>query len=82
LLSFSFPVNTQELVAHIDQEIARLQHARELLAGSGETRRRGRPSGTGEKRTKKTGLSAAARQKISEAQKKRWAAQKKQIKKV
>jgi hypothetical protein len=73
-------VNTQELVAHIDQEIARLQHARELLAGSGETRRRGRPSATGNKQPKKRILSEAARQKIAEAQRKRWAAQKKQSK--
>jgi hypothetical protein len=28
-------VNTQELVAHIDQEIARLQNARNILAGFG-----------------------------------------------
>jgi hypothetical protein len=75
-------VNTQELVAHIDQEIARLQRARDLLAGSGETRRRGRPSGTGKKQSKKRVLSAAARRKIAEAQKKRWAAQKKQTRKV
>jgi hypothetical protein len=75
-------VNTEELVGHIDQEIARLQHARELLAGSGETRRRGRPPMAGGKPAKKRTLSAAARQKIAEAQRKRWAAQKKQAKKV
>jgi hypothetical protein len=73
-------VNTQELVAHIDQEIARLQHARNLLDGSGEAKRRGRPPATGKKQPKKRTLSAAARQKIAEAQRKRWAAQKKQSK--
>jgi hypothetical protein len=73
-------VNTQELVAHIDQEIARLQNARNLLAGSGETKRRGRPPGTAKKPAEKRTLSAAARQKIAEAQRKRWAAQKKQTK--
>jgi hypothetical protein len=73
-------VNTQELVTHIDQEIARLQSARNLIAGSRETKRRGRPSGTGKKPAKKRTLSAAARQKIAEAQRKRWAAQKKQSK--
>jgi hypothetical protein len=36
----------------------------------------------GGKPAKKRTLSAAARQKIAEAQRKRWAAQKKQIKKV
>jgi hypothetical protein len=75
-------VNTQELVAAIDQEIARLQSARNLLGGSRETKRRGGPPMAGGKPAKKRTLSAAARQKIAEAQRKRWAAQKKQIKKV
>jgi hypothetical protein len=75
-------VNTQELIAHIDQEIARLQSARNLLAGSGETKRRGRPPATGKKHPAKRALSAAARQKIADAQRKRWAAQKKQTKKA
>jgi hypothetical protein len=75
-------VNTEELLAAIDQEIARLQNARNLLAGSGETGRRGRPPATGKKQPAKRVLSAAARQKIADAQRKRWAAQKKQTKKV
>jgi hypothetical protein len=69
---YAVPVNTQELVAHIDQEIERLQHARDLLDGSRETRRR-----PARKRT----LSAAARARIAEAQHKRWAALRKQTKK-
>jgi hypothetical protein len=73
-------VNTQELLAAIDQEIARLQNARNLLAGSGETKRRGRLPATGKKPAKKRTLSAAERQKIAEAQRKRWTAQKKQSK--
>jgi hypothetical protein len=73
-------VNTQELLEAIDLEIARLQNARNILAGSGETKRRGRPVGTGKKSAKKRTLSAAARQKIAEAQRKRWAAQKKRSK--
>jgi hypothetical protein len=75
---YAVPVNTQELLAGIDQEIARLQNARNLLAGLGETKRRGRPPGTGKKSAMKATLSAAARQKIAEAQRKRWAAQKRQ----
>jgi hypothetical protein len=75
-------VNTEELLAAIDQEIARLQSARNLLAGSGETKRRGRPPMAGGKPGKKRTLSAAARQKIAEAQRKRWAVQKKQVRKV
>jgi hypothetical protein len=59
-------VNTEELLEAIDQEIARLQGARNLLAGSGETKRRGRPPGTGKKQAKKRTLSAAARHKIAE----------------
>jgi G:T/U-mismatch repair DNA glycosylase len=70
-------VNTEELLAAIDQEIVRLQDARNLLAGLGETKRRGRPPGTVNKQEKRT-LSEAARQKIAEAQRKRWAAQKRQ----
>jgi hypothetical protein len=73
-------VNTQELLAAIDQEIARLQSARNILAGSGEAKRRGGPPGAGKKPAKKRVLSDAARQKIAEAQRKRWAAQKKQSK--
>lgn len=73
-------VITKELLAAIDQEIARLQNAWNLLAGSEGARRRGRPPGTGKKQAKKRVLSAAARQKIAEAQRKRWAAQKKHSK--
>jgi hypothetical protein len=73
-------VNTQELLAAIDHDIARLQNARNILAGSEETKRRGRPPATGKKQSAKRVLSA--RQKIAEAQRKRWAAQKKQTKKV
>src|ERR1700745_391279 len=75
-------VNTEDLLAAIDQEIARLQSARNLLDGSRETRRRGRPPATGKRQAKKRTLSPAARQKIAEAQRKRWAAQKKRTKKV
>jgi hypothetical protein len=71
-------VITEKLLAAIDQEIARLQHARNLLAGSEKAKRRGRPPGTVNKQAKKRTLSEAARQKIAEAQRKRWAAQKRQ----
>ncbi len=76
----------KEVLAAIDKEIARLQQARDILAGSGEdaeetprsrgaakqvTKRRvGRPAGT------KRVLSPEARKRIADAQKKRWAAQK------
>ena len=73
----------KEVLAAIDREIARLTQARDILAGEEtETPRRrgpakqapkkrvGRPAGS--KRT----LSAEARKRIAEAQKKRWAAKK------
>jgi hypothetical protein len=77
----------KDVIAAIDKEISRLQQAREILAGSDEEapktrgrkpaekpvvvkKRVGRPAGT------KRVLSAEARKRIADAQKKRWAAQK------
>jgi hypothetical protein len=71
-------MNTHEIVATLDAEIARLQQVRVLLAGSSASKRRGRPTASTipfkpiEKRT----ISAAGRKRIAEAQRKRWAAQK------
>ena len=70
-------MNTQDIVSTIDAEIARLQSARSLLAGTASTKRRGRPrtsesAGAPKKRT----MSAAGRKRIAEAQRKRWAKQK------
>ena len=68
------------ILQELDAEIARLQQAKQLLSGmslgipsSGvpETK-----SGAGGARRKRV-LSAEARQRIAEAQRKRWAAQKK-----
>jgi hypothetical protein len=59
-------MNTAELLAGIDEEIARLQQVRSLLAGGG--------AGVGHGRArKKRFMSADARARISAAQKKRWA---------
>lgn len=78
----------KDVIAAIDKEISRLQQAREILAGSDEEaqpkkrgrkpaaekpvvkKRVGRPAGS------KRVLSAEARKRIADAQKKRWAAQK------
>lgn len=80
-------MKVEEILAGIDQEIARLQHARNLLAG--DQPRRGRPRGsksakqatktaspakTNRKRRK---LSAEGRKRIAEAMRKRWAERKK-----
>lgn len=75
-------MNTSELVAGIDDEIARLRQVRALLGGrdGGVRRGSGRPATSfayGANRPKKKRiLSAAAREKIAAAQRKRWAKQK------
>ena len=80
-------MNTAEMVAALDAEIARLRQVRELLAGaereSGERRRPGPPKGSGysaegEPPTatgrKRRELSPEARERIAAAQRARWAA--------
>jgi hypothetical protein len=72
-------VNTQEIITALDAEIARLQHARSLIAASGKPKRRGRPAKSAPSAIsaqKKRELSPEARKKIATAQKKRWAKQK------
>ena len=68
-------MDTSELIANIDDEIARLRQVRALLAGD-SGRDRGRRSANRPRKRRK--LSAEARAKIAAAQKKRWAKQKKQ----
>jgi hypothetical protein len=66
----------EEIVVAIDEEISRLEKVRSLLHGSGGTKlfASGAISGTRKKRH----LSADARKRIADAQKRRWAKQKKQ----
>jgi hypothetical protein len=72
-------VNTEEIVATIDAEIARLQEVRAVLSGTVTSKRRGRPPGWPKKAapakaaSKKRVISAEGRAKIAEAQRKRWA---------
>ena len=69
----------ESLLSSIDSEISRLQQARALLAGvskSGSS-----PKATSKPRRKRK-LSAEARKRIADAQRKRWAAQKKKTAKV
>jgi hypothetical protein len=61
-------MNISELLSTIDSEIARLGEARALLAGQDGDVRRGRKPG------KKRIVSAEARKRIGDAQRKRWAA--------
>jgi hypothetical protein len=56
-----------KILASIDAEIAQLEHARALLSGDG-TKKAATPAAP-----RKRKMSAAARKKIAEAQRKRWA---------
>jgi len=72
-----------DIVRALDEEIARLQQVRELLAGGGAVSSRSATSfqhgaNLTKPARKRKPLSAAARAKISAAQKKRWAKQKKE----
>ena len=68
-----------EIVEELDAQIARLKSAKQLLLGLSEhgsspgTRRQSAPAAGKKRRV----LSAEARQRIADAQRKRWAAQKK-----
>lgn len=80
-------MKVEEILAGIDQEIARLQNARNLLAG--DQPRRGRPRGSKSAKKaakavkaakpgrKKRKLSAEGRKRIADAMRKRWAERKK-----
>lgn len=83
-------MDTTALLSEIDAEIAKLQHARKVLAtihtGAVATspKRRGRPPKNAipvSTSMKRRTMSAEARAKIAAAQRKRWAAQKKVTKK-
>jgi hypothetical protein len=72
-------VDMRTLVAQIDEEIARLEQARSLLAGTAGQPHRGRPPGRSTKKTAgRPPLSPEARAKIAAAQKRRWAKAKKE----
>jgi hypothetical protein len=81
------PMALKDIVAQIDEEVARLQQARSLLAASGiavalPAVRRGRPKMHGGTPTllkpakKKRNLFPEGRARIAEAVKRRWAKQK------
>lgn len=69
-------MSLDHLLFAIDGEITRLQQARALLAGTSTASRDGKPAAPSERRVRRR-LSAEARARIAEAQRKRWAAQKK-----
>ena len=84
-------MNATEIVLQLRDERSRLDAAIQALEEAGgdisaPTKRRGRPPGTTNKPTaggpkKRRGMSAAARKRIAEAMRKRWAAAKKSGKK-
>ncbi|HWA95250.1 MAG TPA: hypothetical protein VG844_11675 [Terracidiphilus sp.] len=70
---------TETILEQIDAEIARLTHVRALLAGTGKAASTIKKEAAGviaPKKRKKRVLSAEARKRIADAQRKRWAAQK------
>ena len=76
-------MSIESILAEIDAEIARLTQVRSLLAGSrsiSASRASNKTKGPA-KRRKKRVLSADARKRIADAQRKRWAAQKAKSKK-
>jgi hypothetical protein len=77
-------MSIESILAEIDAEITRLTQVRRLLAGSGKAastivERTGKKSPA--KAQRKRVLSAEARKRIADAQRKRWAAQKAKSKK-
>jgi hypothetical protein len=68
-------MDTQEIIAQLDAEIARLQQLKGILSSTATKAKLGRP-----KKAAKRTLSPEARAKIAAAQKKRWAKTKKAAK--
>jgi hypothetical protein len=79
-------MDTKELIAQIDAEIARLQQVKGILSGSTTTRKKRDPNKAKTAPTpvivKKRTMSPEGRAKIAAAQKARWAKAKKAAKKA
>jgi hypothetical protein len=75
---YSLFMSIESILTEIDAEIARLTQVRSLLAGTRtvSTSVSKSKTGKGPGRKKKRVLSAEARKRIADAQRKRWAAQK------
>ena len=71
-------METSHLLSAIDEEISRLTQARALLAGTnGTTGSRSKAAAALKRAPLKRVLSPEARKRIADAQRRRWAAQKK-----
>jgi hypothetical protein len=80
LFTLKSTLNTNEILAHIDSEIARLQQAKTLLTGEPARRTPGRPFPKPAQKAssvKKRTMSAEGRARIAAAQRARWARAKK-----
>lgn len=73
-------MGVSEILTQIDKEIAQLQYARSLLAGSvaSAPKKAAATPATRKPAKKKRNLSPEGRKRIAEAVKRRWAEQKKQ----
>ena len=75
---YPYRMNITAILAQIDSEIARLTQARALLSNSGQVELTAKPAkvpvAPAKKSKKKRILSAEARKRIADAQRKRWAA--------
>jgi hypothetical protein len=72
-------MSLNDILSTIEAQISNLEQARALLTDSGTSRRGKKSASTRSVRRKRT-LSAEGRKRIAEAQRKRWAAQKKATK--
>jgi hypothetical protein len=76
-LSYAQTMTIDSILSQLDAEIARLTQVRSLLASSAKsTSKLSIPKAGKVTRRKKRVLSAEARKRIADAQRKRWAAQK------
>ena len=73
-MNYSYAMAIENILSQIDSEIARLKQARALLAGIGSTVALAGGKTAKAKPGKKRVLSADARKRIADAQRKRWAA--------
>ena len=71
-------MQVKDILAELDQEIARLQQARNLLAGEVSRKSSATKTRSAKAAPKKRKLTPEGRKRIAEAMKRRWAERKKQ----
>jgi hypothetical protein len=79
VMIYALTMSIETIIAEIDAEIARLTQVRSLLAGSRSVNSSGtvnKAAKSATRKRKRRVLSADARKRIADAQRKRWAAQK------